>query len=102
MDDESINTCCRSPGNGRKGQPHVYIPINRYKIKGIFDTGAARTVMSYSLLHALLANGVELAMEEVHHLQIRGISGREIKNCRKSIFSIYLWKNKVLPSCIDC
>ncbi len=79
VDDESINACRESPGDQRKGQTHVYIPIYNYKVKGIFDTGSSRTVMSYSLLNALLANGVNLSLEETDKVRIRGISGQQLK-----------------------
>ncbi len=79
MDDESINACHESPGEECKGQPHVYIPINRFKVNGIFDTGATQTVMSYSLFYSLLCNGVDLPMETMDKLQIRGITGDKLE-----------------------
>ncbi len=36
-------------------------------------------VMSYSLLNALLANGVNLSLEEIDKVRIRGISGQQLK-----------------------
>ncbi len=102
MDDESINACHEGPGEERKGQPHVYIPIHKYKIKGIFDTGATRTAMSYSLFYSLLTNGVDLPMETVDQLQIRGITGDKLEIVGPSSFSVHIRKHPILPSCSGC
>ncbi len=77
--ESGINACREGPGEEQKGQPHVYIPIHQYKVKGIFDTGATRTAMSYSLFYSLLSNGVDLPMETVDKLQIRGITGDKLE-----------------------
>ncbi len=62
-DDETINVCCDSPEDRKKGLPHMYIPIDKFKVKVMFDTGATRTLMSRRVYQALREHGIDLPLE---------------------------------------
>ncbi len=78
MDDETINVCCDSPEDRKKGQPHMYIPIDKFKVKVMFDTGATRTLMSRCIYQALSDHGIDLPLEPTT-LTLEGVSGKKLQ-----------------------
>ncbi len=56
----------------------MYIPIEKFKVKVMFDTGATRTLMSRRIHKALSDNGVNLPLEPTT-LALEGVLGKKLQ-----------------------
>ncbi len=56
----------------------MYIPVDRFKVKVMFDTGATHTLMSRHIHQALCGNGISLPLEP-SSVNLSGVSGKELQ-----------------------